>query len=225
MRTICLYFLLISVCFCCTLPKMAKSSKGVQWPVFQLPAPKPSAFYTLPVGHFAGAQNLGDINSVLAKALDVCGYTEKSYYYVEDGFAVVTRLEKINRDGTPKQLGRFDLNDTRSTFFTLTDYLHSLFYAQPGYYRCIVFLVTPVDFNLSGKAPTRSETSDWLNEGLVHLPMKVKNMKFSKEHTITALVYEFKKLENSLKARIIVPSDKLGLVHLQKANIIKSLGL
>ncbi len=66
-----------------------------------------SAIMTIPSKFFKKDNEpflLDDIKKVISDALDSCGYVEKSYYSVPEGFAIVTRLEHINENGSPKNI-------------------------------------------------------------------------------------------------------------------------
>ena len=89
-------------------PKMGPppaSEAPARSPSFPWPPPKASASSKVPDNFLRETETkqiLHDIDRRLALALDKAGYFEKSYFSVPDGFALVTRLEQINADGTPK---------------------------------------------------------------------------------------------------------------------------
>ena len=85
----------------------ARSGSVPEYPTFDpWPPPRPSTFEVIP-DKFLTKENakptLSDIDQKISAALDDNGYVEKSNYSIPDGFAIVTRLEWINEDGTPKQ--------------------------------------------------------------------------------------------------------------------------
>ena len=86
---------------------------------------------------------LGDVDSILSNVLHGNGYVEQSYYAVPDGFALVTKLDQINTDGTSKALpDRWSIApaNVSLSYFSLRSYLPALFTAAPGDYRLIVLL-------------------------------------------------------------------------------------
>ena len=78
---------------------------------------------------------LGDVDSILSNVLHGNGYVEQSYYAVPDGFALVTKLDQINTDGTSKALSdRWSIApaNVSLSYFSLRSYLPALFTAAPG---------------------------------------------------------------------------------------------
>jgi hypothetical protein len=121
-------------------------STSKQFPEFPWPPPKASTFTTLSDEYFRKSDEeivlLRDVDNQLSKALEDAGYAEKSYYAVPDGFALASRLEQINPDGTPKpELERWTIKHRPLTKFSLSSYIRALFTSQPGYFRVIVFVI------------------------------------------------------------------------------------
>jgi hypothetical protein len=88
---------------------------------------------------------LGDANVILQNALRRTGYDTVSYLAVPHGFALVTRIEQIDNTGEPKPgASRWSLEVQPLGFrkFSLSAYLHAQFYADPGRYRVLAFVVT-----------------------------------------------------------------------------------
>jgi len=165
---------------------------------FPWPPPDPSASMDITV-LMKGTQDeitlLKDVDKNLRRALEESGYIEKSYLAVPDGFALVTHLEQINRDGTPKEPGRWSLEKEPLRSFSLGEYLRALFFADPGLFRIVVFVVTPHPFPRSGEVIERDDAMDWLRDGLNRLPPSVENQDYTDEFRITALIYQFEKPE------------------------------
>ncbi len=68
-----------------------------------------------------------DVEKSLRQALDKAGYAEISYFLIPAGFALVTRLEQINADGTPKSKEiRWLPIASKPRVFSMTDYLKPL---------------------------------------------------------------------------------------------------
>lgn len=197
---------------------------------FPLPAPEASTRQVLPDSPFAAGPNmttLRDMDRVLSTALDQTGYGERSYLWVPDGFALVTRLEQIYPDGRPKPPpARFSAGPVPLRTFSLGDYLRALFTADPGYYRVLVFVVTPHDVSETGKKPTDQESSDWLHGGAAALPSVVAEKPRPPEVRCVVLVYEFEnKKTTATTPAVPVPSDIDAKTHLQKAGIWTALHL
>jgi hypothetical protein len=167
---------------------------------------------------------LGDVDQKLRAALERTGYFERTYLSVPDGFALVTRLEQINSDGTPKAgAARWAVDVDRLTTFSLQAYLKALFFAQPGYFRIIVFIVTPHPFAEATATVAREEAMDWLRQGLLALPDSIGGREYSDQFTCSALIYEFEKPNLGEQARSLMPSPVPGQVHLEKAGVWQAL--
>ena len=120
-------------------------------PEFKIPPPLASASQEVPRNLLVGDKTqplLGDAEAALNAAFEQCGYSEKSYYAlregsgVRDGFALASRMERINPDGSTNAEDRWldDVPPMRK--FSTADYVAALFRARPGHYRVIVFVLT-----------------------------------------------------------------------------------
>ena len=73
----------------------------VQLPEFPWPPPAASASYVLPDRLLASYHTVGSVVDAILAALERSGYVERSFFRTEaGGVALVTRLERINDDGT-----------------------------------------------------------------------------------------------------------------------------
>jgi hypothetical protein len=197
-------------------------------PSFPWPPPKASAFEKLSNTLLkTGTQKtlLLNVAKRLETAFDHAGYGERSYHAVPNGFALVSRMEQINLDGTPKNMpDRWSVgskNNPKS--ISLVDYIKVLFNAPKGHYRVIVFIVTDMPFSASSAAPTEKESEEWIHDGSVALPQTIAKRMYSENYYTTALIYEFERLSGDTGAVLKVPSDLLGKDHLQKAGILTAL--
>jgi len=172
-----------------------------------------------------GATSLRDVERRISEVLQENGYFESSYYAVPDGFALVTSIEQINDDGTPKEgLQRWSLKVPPLSEFSLSAYLRALFRAPPGYYRVIVFIVTPHPIVQSEAKVTPKEAGDWLKKGADRLPGAIGALDFSREgYACTALVYEFSRRTESDEPAILDPGNIPGRIHLVKAGLWEAL--
>lgn len=162
-------------------------------PRFPWPPPEPTSRVTLDRNRCgAGADTLGAVARRLQDALDQAGYYEHSYYAAPGGFALVTRLEQIEFDGTPKPPPqRWSAAPPRHQIFSLRDYLRALFTAPQGHYRVIVFIVNDRAFASSGETVNSEDALGWLQSGLDRLPATLADSAFSDAHACTVLVYQF----------------------------------
>ncbi len=199
------------------------SSPMIKFPQFPIKPPRPSDVETVSRTYFKGG-SLGDVDDTISAALDKNGYTRKSYFYVKDGFAIVTQLEKTDKNGKPLTGDdRWTKDIYSSEGFSLSSYFEALFNAQTGYYRCIVFIVNKDPLVFTEKEEADAEWADeLLYDGGTYLSEDIANMPFTKQHKITALIYQFKKTENSKKATLIKPTETPGQ-HLTMTGIKKTL--
>jgi TRAP transporter TAXI family solute receptor len=200
-----------------------KTVAKIDNPEFPWPPPQTSASNEIPHKFFNRTLNkqlyLSDIEQTLIKALDSAGYYERSYYAVPDGFALVTRLERINYDGTSKEgHQRWKTNIGPLRKFNLTEFLKRLFTAEKGFFRIVVFIVTPHPFAQSNAKIRRKDAIEWLSSGLNILPDPIGDVKYSDNYNCHALIYEFEKVRHR-QAKIIVPGNLDGRTHLVKAKL------
>ena len=196
-------------------------------PRFPWPPPKASAYVIIPREFLVktGTRTLlEDIALKIEKALDTTGYAERSYYYVPKGFALVTRLEQIFSDGTPRNgVDRWSIDYSRQRVFSLSSYLKALFKANPGHYRIIVFIITSYPFNQAGSTVDRDSAMKWLHGGLNVLPPEIGKWPYTSEYDCTALIYEFEQISVVGPTVFKDPSLLTGKMHLEKAKIWQAL--
>jgi hypothetical protein len=208
-------------------PKAKKPVPVSEIPQFPWPPPRASALENIPKELLRKLEDkavtLSDVDLKLSNALEKCGYYEKSYFAVPDGFALVTRLEQINPDGTSKELpDRWSIK-VKSGNFSLYEYIKALFTAKPGHFRIIVFIITPHPFSQTDVTIGREEAIVWLSSGLNKLPRTIGVRNYSEEYTCTALIYEFEKYSYKEDPETKMPSHLSGRTHLEKAKIWKTL--
>lgn len=201
---------------------MAYASIGFEEniPFFPWPPPKASAFVKVPIKQNHRPTKLLEVADILESAFEGAGYIERSYYAVPQGFALVSRLERINNDGSPKELpDRWSTRIRQPTKFTLKSYFKALFTAPLGRFRIIVFIVTSTPFNQKGASLSLAEAEAWLSEGLDVLPKDLGNAKFTIDHKCTSLIYEFEKTQDETNGNLMDPSQLTGFLHLQRASL------
>jgi hypothetical protein len=168
------------------------------------------------------------VDTFVSRTLEASGYIEKSYFFVPGGFALVTRLEQFNPDGTCKEHPpRWEVTPTKSGGFVVTKYITDLFKAKPGKYRVIVFVVTDQSFAQENRRVTSAEAREWLRDGANRLSLEIAIQPFSAEHACTALVYEFTRDENGPAAMLLsassTPPGLPARIHLEKAKLWEKL--
>jgi hypothetical protein len=201
------------------------TTRSLTRPIFPVPAPKPSAKEVIPdsylLAHSPNATTLGFVADRLANAIGKAGYTERVFMAASDGFALITRIERIAPDGSPRP-NRFDVpvDLSRTGVFSFEDYLRALLTSNPGYFRVVVFLVTSTEVTQTDKSITASEALKWFGSGMDILPAEIRKIPYdiAQGFHCTALIYEFER-EGNKPARFVDPSAGLGRQHLAKAGI------
>ena len=165
---------------------------------------------------------LGDVDNKLRSALDNKGYTQRSYFYVPNGFALVTQLEQYNaKDATIRNDGTRWLDYPKQEGFSgIMSYISSFIMPNKGYFRLFVFIVTNEPFGGSKQKVSKSEASAWLNQGFNKLPNAIKNAPYTEGYAVTVLVYEFEVPESNRKAKQVCPTPLFDAqTHLKQAGI------
>lgn len=162
----------------------------------------------------------------MEQAFNAARYGERTYHSVPNGFALVSRIEQIRADGTPREEpARWSVSFVPPKIVSLRDYIEALFKAPRGRYRVIVFIVTDLAFAQQKKEPTRAEATEWLNSGTMTLPQSIAARAYSAEYYTTALIYEFERGADGDDAAFLkIPSDLQGKTHLERAGIWNRLG-
>lgn len=215
-------------CTILTKDKAIERSLIDSLPIFPWPPPYASSWMVIPFEmirtSFDELLTFRAVSQKFESALNLCGYSEKNYYAIPDGFAIVTRLEQINQDGTPKESQErwiVDLQPMRT--FSLKDYLKALFTARVGYYRIIVFIFSPHAFSQTEVKVTEREAQAWLSPGGNALPSSIGRQEYSEDYKCTALIYEFEQYNQGGKPEIKSHGRLTAKTHLVKANLWQSL--
>jgi hypothetical protein len=163
---------------------------------------------------------LANVANKLEAALDHTGYSQKKYYQVPDGFALVSQLEQFNPDGTSKDLpDRWAAEFRPPRIFSLKSYIEAIFTANPGQYRIVTFIVTSQPFEESEETVTREEAMEWLDSGMIVLPKSIGEQPYTDEHYCTALIYEFELPGKGKEAFFKKSSELSGKDHLKKSKL------
>ncbi|HZW82459.1 MAG TPA: hypothetical protein VFF14_03430 [Candidatus Deferrimicrobium sp.] len=198
-------------------------------PEFPWPPPKPSTIAYLTLGSLRQKAGTGltfhDVDARISQALATAGYDEKSYYGVPNGFAIVTRLEQMNLDGSPEYSDRWvaSLSPVTLTRFSLAKYLEALFGVPKGHYRIFVFIITSDIVIQSGTPVTQGEAQNWFVEGANKLPSDMETLPYTNEHTTTVYIYEFVQSGVGANANQNIPSSVTGKQHLERAGLWNAL--
>ena len=203
----------------------APPGEGEEYPQFPWPPPKASGMAEIPRAFFSNTSDstlrLADVNRQIMEALEACGYSEHSYFAVPgEGFALVTRIEQINADGTPKsEPDRWSVVVSAMQHFSLAEYLRALFTANTGFFRVIVFVATSTPFTQDTTTVSRETAMSWLTSGMNRLPAEIAEGVFDRRFACHALIYEFEHPRVEEQALLKIPGRMPGKMHLQKAQL------
>lgn len=187
-------------------------------PEFPWPPPTASASYVLPDRLFANRPTVGDVTAAILSALEHNGYVERSFFQTPvGGVALVTRLERINDDGSSAaEVKRWPAIANNVWSADLITFLRGLFYVDPGHYRVIVFILQDLPFTQSSQIPTSEEVRAWLISGANVLPPGLADRSFKGGHC-TILIYEFAADGTGVR---LIQSSLTGKEHLEKAGVL-----
>lgn len=208
--------------------KTLPTSATLDFPQFPWPPPKASSSsrieYDLVVKDITAPLTNGAVMDNFEAKLKQCGYTEKSYYAVPEGFALVTRLEQIKSDGSPRTGSDRWLTEFHPfSDFNLLDYLKALFVAPKGYFRLIVFVFSPTPFYQATESVSQEDAVQWLGEGFNTLPQPIRTSPYGPGNICTALIYEFEKTSHDGNPVTIIPGRLGSHKHLEKSKILEIL--
>ncbi len=188
-------------------------------PEFPWPPPTASTSYVLPPGLLKNHDTVGQVSEAIVSGLERAGYVERSFFRTSAaGVALVTRLERINDDGTARPENErwpADLQDDQSAV-DLAHFLRGLFYVDRGHYRIIVFVLQEAPYTQSPNKIGGEEARAWLRNGTNSLPRDVADRPFS-TGTCSVLIYEFTSNGNAVH---LVESHLTAKQHLEKSGLL-----
>ncbi len=201
------------------LARPADDIPNLPWPL-----PRYSSWDILQPGLLgADEDTIGHVQERLSSALREVGFGEIGVYGVFEGFALVTKVERIREDGSSfAGSERWSAGKLPLHSFDLTEYLASLFLEKPGYFRFFVFIVTTLNRVESSEEPLpESKGREFFLSGLRHLPAKLRELPF-KDRNAFVVVYEFEK-KTGQGAQIVRRHQLSPDEHLRKAGILEAL--
>jgi hypothetical protein len=175
----------------------------------------------LPDSLFASRSTVGDVTGAIILALERNGYVERSFFKTPvGGVALVTRLERINNNGSSAAEGkRWPVTQNNVSTADLLTFLRGLFFVEPGHYRVIVFILQDLPFAQSSQTATLEEARHWLRSGANVLPPEIAERPFKGGHC-TVLIYEFAADGTGVH---LIESPWTGREHLEKAGVLSLL--
>lgn len=190
---------------------------------FPWPPPAPSAQAQIPPQAFRSAArpapSLAEVGAHLTGALDQSGHAY-SFYRAPNGFALVSRLERIGEDGT--RIGEAGLAaPVAGEPFRFNATMAALAAAPAGFYRIIVFVVSDGALVPSTRPLDEDEAGALAGGGAPALPDDFNDRPFTDAHFVTALIYEFRKGEAERDVATLYPGRFNGVDHLRSAGLMR----
>lgn len=206
-------------------PVVAKPTDRPAQPLPDFPWPPPPATrLVLPrsaVVERPGVGSQADVADVLVEALEQRGYLERGFFRVPSGFALATKLERIDEDGEPAPEASRWAQGNVPAEFSLSAILKRLAGVPPGRFRVLVFIVTPEPFGSSGRPVSGGIAEGWVTEGFNQLPREFRQVPVDADTACTVLVLEFERLPVDDEARQVKRLD--ARQHLQRAGLAAGL--
>lgn len=194
--------------------------KNLPIPRFPWPPPQCARRSALDNTLFARCQLLQDVDGRLSKALNDANYGQRSYYYVPNGFALVTQFEQYKTDGSPMSEADRWKDYPVAADAEWDERFKRFFTGYTGYFRFFVFIVTDKSFVLDTAHVINAATGKaWLMGGGDRLPPEIGSMPYAANYRVTLLVYEFEAKSSTNVAGKKCPGHLEPGVHLAKSGI------
>ena len=191
-------------------------------PEFPWPPPQPSEQAKVPASVLKREEGatLKDLDAQIQHALSGAGYDSNRYFRIPNGFAIATRMERYENDGSSSaDAERWVVSDSAPSSFSLRSFLTALFTGKTGQYRLFVLTVTDRPFGTDPDATLTSEDAERLMAiGWNGLPRSISSRPWTDEVDVQALVYEFEKSEG--KAPEVRKPRASGEAHLKGSKIL-----
>ena len=150
-----------------------------------------------------GAGTWGAVSDRFDAALQAAGYEDRAYYAVPGGFALATRIERIDRDGRALSEPSRWVGSRGEREWTLEAMLRELAGVPVGHYRTLVFVFSATPFQSSGAAVSEAMAERWRTGGLNRLPVGLRAMAYGQDFRCDVLVYEFQQRSTGESATFV----------------------
>lgn len=191
-------------------------------PTFPWPPPRASVSEKLPPAWFAEENTFGDVSELLSKSLRAAGHRTVDYYEIPGGFALVSQLEQIDKEGVSLEApDRWSVEIPPLRGFNLREYFSRLFKGAKGHYRVVVFLVTPNRMPRPDARPTIDEAEEWVGHGALELAPSIEVRPWHEDVKCWAFIYEFVKDSEEDDAHVADPGSWNTLTHLDRGQILE----
>ncbi|CAN5743229.1 MAG: hypothetical protein H0U67_12260 [Gemmatimonadetes bacterium] len=178
------------------------------------PPPRPSSRITLPRRHFIDSSaptRLRQVADRIRTAFQSAGYEHVAHYAVPGGFALVSRIEQINNDGSPRsEPDRWVDTYIPPEIRSVSDLVKAFLNPPVGRFRMIVFTITTSLYAQSSESVSSAEAEQWLDDGWDDIPASIADLPFTNAYNVNALVYEFER-SNAAESLAFRSRGRLGV--------------
>ncbi len=197
-------------------------------PQFPWPAPKPTTHTPIPRALLqdtsVASESLGVIADRVEDALRKANLDFAAYAIGDSGFAYVTRVEMIRRDGSPFESPDRFPKDVRTSAPNegFLDFVLSRFFARPGYYRVIAIVATNQPLITSSAKITADSAMVLAAGAMMSIPQELRKVTVP-DLRFAALIYEYSKASAAQATADLRSSPLISARgHLAKAGIWSS---
>ncbi len=157
---------------------------------FPNPAPIPSAKFFLP-NYQTDLETLDEVAIHLEGVFNKAGYKDKlRYYYSIDGFALLSKLERFNKDGTEVSSNKRWVNVFGDGKFSYYQIFKSLFFEVSTEFRMFALVIASKNAKIGSQIMTAQVAQELLMHGYETLPEELKK-KILNPKNLSVLVYHF----------------------------------
>ena len=162
----------------------------------------------------------GDAYSVIVGALGKCGYTDTVLFQANDGFAVMTRIERLGENGRSMEEGRWDI-EKRSLHLGLRSFLTALLFAPDGEYRAFIIAVTDQELDRPGRTSLAQMSDEVRGSNQLMPSIAVRELREANCYILTYV------LTRSADGRLTTESKDMhsltGRQHAEQSGILPSM--
>ncbi|MEP6468020.1 MAG: hypothetical protein ABJB05_17040 [Parafilimonas sp.] len=186
---------------------------------FPMPAPFPSAYLSTN-NYKPGLRTMIQVDDYFKNIFNRKGYGgHLHYYYVQSGFAVITSLEKINKDGSPVSGSkRWSVSVGGNGSFSLYETFKSIFFATESDFRIIGLVISPSAVAVQRNAASIGAMQDLLTYSYPSLPADLQNFSLPQK-TLTVLIYDFHQSDIGKVPELDVSKRLSARNHLEKSGL------
>lgn len=192
-------------------------------PVIPNPPPSSTDYFEF-VNILKHCKTYLDANNILLSAFRKSGTKMVYLAFQGQGFAVATPIDEINTKGEKIREEISGADDVYSFISNLLSkkHLNELLFSKMGYYRWVVFIVSPQVNSLNGNEVDPEIIRNWVNYKQTKFPFEKLQNPMPRDTHVYALLYEFQQNENLRgKLKLLKSRNITNLLTYPIVNILK----